>query len=149
MSLISIICREQMITAHKHCSSLHTSLLMQESISVMRDEGSEIFLISLDTRKACDTVWHEGLFFKLFRAGINRKIWRLLWYWYKSAEGIVICSGSQSDRYAVKQGVRQGGILSTHLCQLYISDLLFELKKVVMGIPTTVLTLEVHASWMI
>ena len=99
---------------------------MQESISVMRDEGSEIFLISLDTRKAYDTVWHEGLFFKLFRAGINRKIWRLLFYWYKSAEGIVICSGSQSDRYAVKQGVRQGRILSTHLYQLY---LLFELEK--------------------
>ena len=41
---------------------------MQESISVMRDEGSEIFLISLDTRKAYDTVWHEDRISKAKKA---------------------------------------------------------------------------------
>ena len=76
--------------AQKYCSSMHTFLVVQESIAYMRDNDSEVFLACLDTRKAFDTVWHEGLFHKLYQAGINGKLWRILWKWYRCSEGVVL-----------------------------------------------------------
>ena len=102
--------------AHRYCFNMHTSLVVQESIAYMRDRDSEVFLACLDTRKAFDTVWHEGLFHKLYQAGINGKLWRILWKWYRCSEGVVLLSGCSSTPYHVYQGVRQGGVSSTNLC---------------------------------
>ena len=115
--------------AHKGSSSLCTSLVLQESIAYMRDRGSEVMVASLDTRKAYDTVWIEGLFYKLFNNGLNRKLWRILKEWYTNSEGIVSISGVASRSYRIRQGLRQGGVLSMNLYQLYISDLLYKLQK--------------------
>ena len=68
--------------AQKYCSSMHTSLVVQESIAYMRNRDSEVFMICLDTRKAFDTLWHEGLFHKLYQAGMSEKLWRILWKLY-------------------------------------------------------------------
>ena len=51
--------------SHKHCSIMDVSLIVQESIAYMRDEDSDVYVAVLDTRKAFDTVWHYGLFWKL------------------------------------------------------------------------------------
>ena len=115
--------------AHKGSSSLCTSLVLQESIAYMRDRGGEVMVASLDTRKAYDTVWIEGLFYKLFNNGLNGKLWRILKEWYTSSEGIVSISGVASRSYRIRQRVRQGGVLSMNLYQLYISDLLYKLQK--------------------
>jgi hypothetical protein len=37
--------------------------------------------------------------------------------------------GELSNTYPVLQGVRQGGILSTHLYKIFVQDLLLELLK--------------------
>ena len=49
--------------------------------------------------------------------------------WYTNSEGIVSISGVASGSYQIRQGVRQGGLLSMNLYQLYISDLLYKLQK--------------------
>ena len=111
------------------CSNLHTSFIVQESAAAYRDCGHDIFIAFLDTRKAFDTVWHAGLFQKLYHAGINSTLWRLLKRWYSSAKSIVCVSGKHSDPFHVRQGVRQGGVLSMKLYQLYIADLLKEISR--------------------
>ena len=99
----------------------------------MRDRDSEVFLVCLDTRKAFDTVWHEGLFHKLYQAGINGKLWRILWKWYRCSEGVVLLSGCSSTPYHVYQGVRQGGVLSMGLYQVYVAELLQQLSESGLG----------------
>ena len=44
---------------------------VQESIATLRDQGHDVYLAALDSRKAFDTVWHHGLFLKLYQAGMN------------------------------------------------------------------------------
>lgn len=119
--------------AVKKCSNLHTSLLLQESVAYFRDRGQHMLVAFLDTQKAFDTVWHEGLFYKLFKAGLNGKLWRLLRSWYKVSRSVVWVAGQHSSSFPVAQGVRQGGVLSMKLYQLYISDLLKSLESETLG----------------
>ena len=42
--------------------------------------------------------------------------------------------GGLSDSFQVKQGVRQGGVLSTHLYKLFVQDLLLELEHNAIGL---------------
>ena len=54
-----------------HCSSLHTSFLVQEVISYNVNKGSTVYSAFLDTRKAFDTVWIDGLMHKLYKKGMS------------------------------------------------------------------------------
>jgi hypothetical protein len=43
-------------------------------------------------------------------------------------------NGYTSKHFNIKQGVRQAGVLSTHLYKLYINDLSLELEKRGLGL---------------
>ena len=66
----------------KNCSSLHTSLLLQETIAHNTERDSTMYVAYLDTKKAFDTVWTQGLFYKLFQAGMDSKLWRVMNNYY-------------------------------------------------------------------
>ena len=59
-------------------SSLHTAFILQEAIQSTREINKKAFVAFLDVRKAFDTVWHEGLFVKLYNKGIHPRIWHIL-----------------------------------------------------------------------
>ena len=55
-------------------TKIHEELLKIESF----DEGFEVRGVFLDTSKAFDKVWHEGLIFKLKQNGISGNLLNLL-----------------------------------------------------------------------
>ena len=55
-------------------TKIHEELLKVESF----DEGFEVRGVFLDTSKAFDKVWHEGLIFKLKQNGISGNLLNLL-----------------------------------------------------------------------
>ena len=57
------------------CSSKEVVLLLQETISHYTERGNTVYIILLDVAKAFDSVWIEGLMFKLYNFGINGKLW--------------------------------------------------------------------------
>ena len=108
-------------------SSLHTAFVFQETVTYLREYGHKAYVAFLDARKAFDTVWHEGLFVKLHRAGIPHSLWFLLVSWYRQCTSSVVWGNSCSHSFSLNQGVHQGAVLSPLLYSLFVDDLLLEL----------------------
>ena len=72
------------------------------------------------------------LFTKLLRRGAPGYIVRLLMFWYAHQTMCVRWGGSVSSKFKVSNGVRQGGILSPFLFNvyyIYVDDLSVNLMK--------------------
>ena len=76
--------KQQQVTSDRqgagqqHCISLHTSLLVQEAIAYNVNKGESVYVGLLDTKKAFNTVWVNGLIYKLHDLGMHVKTWRLI-----------------------------------------------------------------------
>ena len=77
----------------------------------------------LDASKSFDRVKHSVLFDKLVQRGVPGYIVRILCYWYAHQTMCVRWGSSISSSFRVFNGVRQGGILSPHLFNVYVDDL--------------------------
>jgi len=78
-------------------------------------------MAALDARKAFDRVNHIKLFHLLCDAGIPVHIIRLLMNCYSKILIVVKWNGSYSSVCSLKSGVRQGGVLSPILFNIYIN----------------------------
>ena len=83
----------------------------------------------LDASKAFDRVKHSMLFTKLLRCGAPGYIVRLLMFWYAHQTMCVRRGSSVSSKCTVSNGVRQGGIRSPFLFNVYMDDLSVNLKE--------------------
>ena len=77
----------------------------------------------LDASKAFDRVTHSILFRKLVDRGDRGYNIRILMYWYSNQCMYVRWAGVLSHGFHVSNGVRQGGILSPYLFNVYMDDL--------------------------
>lgn len=115
-------------------SSSHTSYLLHEAIAECKHQDKSAYVALLDVQKAFDTVWHNGLFYKLFQFGIRGDIWYVLYNWYSRLSSSVIWDDRISRDFPVAQGVRQGAVLSPILYAVYTSDLLSTLEDSGLGV---------------
>ena len=113
-------------------SCLHTAFLFQETITHLR-ERKKVYVALLDVKKAFDTVWHAGLFFKLQQAEITGQALHFLRQWYEHSTCSVLWNGKPSRTIHINQGVKQGGVLSPFLYNLYVNDLLVDLENSGLG----------------
>ena len=76
--------------------------------------------------KAFDTVWIDGLLYKLFsELGIKGRMWLAINDLYTDVKAQVLYEGVLSRKFSVSQGTGQGRILAPFKYKVYInSDLL-------------------------
>ena len=83
-----------------------------------------IFSCFVDLKKAFDTVWREGLFYKLlFYYRVSHKYVRIFASMYEQLHGMVKVNDNISQTFPINIGLRQGCNLSPTLFNLYINDL--------------------------
>ena len=91
----------------------------------MLERGSKVFGCFLDVRKAFDTVWIDGLLFKLFsELGIKGRMWLAIKDLYTNVNAKVLYAGSLSREIDILQGTGQGRILAPFMYKVYINSLL-------------------------
>ena len=112
----------------KKSSTMHATYCLKETINHYVENGSRVFCAFLDASKAFDRLVHAGLFLKLIARGIPKIFLDLIIFWYAHLSCRVRWDNSYSEWFAVKAGVRQGGILSPDLYCLYVEDLIDILK---------------------
>ncbi len=124
---------EQQIAYQKLMSNINTSFNMQECIYYNLEREAKVFAGYLDSSKAFDFVWIDGLFYKLYKLGIQGKFWRCLRDLYKNMYSAVRVNGIVSEKFEVQQSVRQGGVISPWLYLIYVNDLIVQLRKSDLG----------------
>lgn len=93
-----------------------------------KHKKSPLYSCTLDAEKCFDSIWHKALFYKLHGKIPNRH-WILLYRWYNGLRVAVKWKGAFSGYFNVTKGTRQGSILSPHLFNIFINDLLLDLKR--------------------
>uniref|UniRef100_A0A8C6PLS6 Reverse transcriptase domain-containing protein n=1 Tax=Nothobranchius furzeri TaxID=105023 RepID=A0A8C6PLS6_NOTFU len=96
---------------------------LKETVSKYMRQNTSVFMCFLDASKAFDRVNHQKLFIKLQNRGVPSYLVRILHFWY-SHQLIQVKWGTEvSEPFSVSNGVRQGGILSPVLFNLYLDEL--------------------------
>jgi endonuclease/exonuclease/phosphatase family metal-dependent hydrolase len=108
----------------KGTSPLNAALIMHEAILHARNKKNILYIALLDAKSAFDVVSHESLLRKLYYNGVRGAIWSLIADTFRDAKTVVKWQGKTSSPFSIKQGVRQGGILSTEEYKVYNNDLL-------------------------
>ena len=103
--------------------------ILKEVINYYRTHNSSVFVCFLDATKAFDRVNHWTLFKKLIDRGIPRYVIRILLFWYRTQTFFVQWGGARSQLFNVKNGVRQGSVLSPLLFNVYMDELSIRLKS--------------------
>ena len=116
-------------------SCLEASFVISESINHMIEQGSKVFSCFLDVRKAFDTIWIDGLLYKLYHElGINSKLWLVIKELYTNIHACVTYNGFLSRDFVISQGSGQGRILAPFMYKVYINKLLKDLCTPGIGI---------------
>jgi hypothetical protein len=105
------------------------SAALKEVATHYVNNGSNVFCLLLDASKAFDRVEYSKLFNALLDRKVNSVYVRCLVYMYSHQKLRVNWKGYISDTFTVKNGVKQGGVISPLLFSVYIDELLHRLQN--------------------
>ena len=101
---------------------------LKELVNYYNSQGSPIFLCYLDIRKAFDRVKYKVLFKKLLDKSVPVYLVRFIAYWYVHQKLRIRWGNVVSTPFNVRNGIRQGGLLSPYLFNLYVDKLSIDLS---------------------
>ena len=102
---------------------------LNEPIRLRTAQGKPTYVLFHDIKKAYDTVWRDGLLYKLHHKGVQGRMWRMIKNMYNSARSAPRLEGSVGESYAIHQGVAQGCPMSPILFDVFIDGLIESLSS--------------------
>lgn len=84
---------------------------------------TKIFSCFVDLRKTFDTVWHNGLLYKLMKNKIGHKFFSIFQNMYSLCQSAVEIDNKHSNYFNLEKGVKQRDSLSPTLFNYFINDI--------------------------
>lgn len=107
----------------KGYSTLDNIILLHFLSQTLMHCKKKLFCAFIDFKQAFDTVWREGLWFKIYKSGITGKCLTFLKNMYNGIKSKVKLNDETSPFFFCNLGVRQGENLSPFLFSMYINDI--------------------------
>jgi hypothetical protein len=107
----------------------HALFSVQQVAKYFTSRGSTVFITAVDASKAFDRLDHSILLGKLIARQLPTCFIKVIACWYSNLYSSVRWNSMISAEFKVLSGVRQGGILSPVLFNLYVDDLIKDLKS--------------------
>ena len=85
--------------------------------------------VFVDLQRAFDKVWNDGLLVKLLRFGVSGRMYKRTNSYLYNRRARVLVDGKLGQKILLRQGVPQGGVLSSTLFILYMNDLVLDLPN--------------------
>ncbi|XP_061718862.1 uncharacterized protein LOC133526321 [Cydia pomonella] len=108
-------------------------LSLKHTVKYYTTRRTPVIACFLDLSKAFDLVSYKILWKKLEDTGLPPETVNILKYWYGSQVNSVRWANAMSDEYRLECGVRQGGLSSPTLFNLYINGLIETLSNTHVG----------------
>ncbi|XP_063390109.1 uncharacterized protein LOC134675729 [Cydia fagiglandana] len=114
--------------------STDTAILsLKQTVRYYTGRSTAVYACFLDLSKAFDLVNYDVLWQKLKNINMPTELYCLFKFWYINQVNVVRWSNAYSDPYRLECGVRQGGISSPKLFNLYVNALIEELSSTHVG----------------
>jgi hypothetical protein len=112
----------------KNRQTVDNLLFFLQKVLEAFENNQKVCGIVFDIKKAFDKVWHKGLFFKMNKMKIPKKIGLWIKNFLTNRKFRIKVGDMLSDLFDILCSVPQGSILSPNLFKIYINDI-FELSK--------------------
>ncbi len=111
-------------------------LVLKTFFDLARLQKSPLYLCFIDLKSAFDTVWRDGLIYKLVRLKLSKRFINLIISMYANVQSSIKTKEGYSESFPIKVGTRQGCNLSTSLFNCYLNDIPKLLDKISSAQPT-------------
>lgn len=109
-------------------------LCLKHTVRYYTDRRTPVYACFLDLSKAFDLVSYDVLWRKMrSETSLPDEVINIFNYWYNNQTNVVRWAGQHSDAYRLKCGVRQGGLSSPRIFNLYMNGLVEELSSAGVG----------------
>jgi hypothetical protein len=107
----------------KNCRTSDHMLTLKTLVDKYSQNNRKLYTCFIDFSKAFDTVWREGLFYKLLKMGIGGNFVKTIRNMYNRATTQIRLKDGLTEHIGNNIGVKQGCVLSPTLFKLFINDM--------------------------
>ncbi len=104
-------------------STVDAIFVLNAIVKKKKNDKGRLYCAFVDLKKAFDSIYLNGLWFKLFKIGVNGKMLNIVRGMYDKVKSCIKGCKSYSDFFECAVGLKQGEVLSPVLFALFVEDL--------------------------